>query len=194
MDQTTDGDRATKTMPLRVLVSHGSYRSDREGIRLAQHIRDEFRLRGDVAELIDAKAVGMPIMDRMYKEFPPGEAPAEMEGLAAKIRQADAFVFIVGELNWGVQLGLKNLTDHFLEEWLGRPGAIASYSTGRTAGVRAAPHGGRPFPKWAWLSHRALGRGSVDFTQPRRFIRLTVPSARPSPRQMGRAPSPWTLR
>jgi len=32
---------------------------------------------------------------------------------------------------------LKNLTDHFLEEWFWRPAAIASYSAGRIAGARA---------------------------------------------------------
>jgi NAD(P)H-dependent FMN reductase len=32
---------------------------------------------------------------------------------------------------------LKNLTDHFLEEWFWRPAAIASYSAGRIAGVRS---------------------------------------------------------
>ena len=37
----------------------------------------------------------------------------------------------------GVQPGLKNLTDHFLEEWFWRPAAIASYSAGRFSGVRA---------------------------------------------------------
>jgi NAD(P)H-dependent FMN reductase len=33
---------------------------------------------------------------------------------------------------------LKNLTDHFLEEWFWRPAAIASYSAGRFSGARAA--------------------------------------------------------
>jgi NAD(P)H-dependent FMN reductase len=37
-----------------------------------------------------------------------------------------------------MQPGLKNLTDHFLEEWRWRPAAIASYSAGRFAGARAA--------------------------------------------------------
>jgi NAD(P)H-dependent FMN reductase len=36
-----------------------------------------------------------------------------------------------------VQPGLKNLTDHFLEEWYWRPAAIVSYSAGRFAGARA---------------------------------------------------------
>jgi multimeric flavodoxin WrbA len=97
----TGGDRGVKVVPLRILVLYGSYRSDRKGIRLAQHICEELRSRGDVAELIDAKAVGLPIMDRMYKGYPPGEAPTQMEALAARIRQADAFVFVVGEYNWG---------------------------------------------------------------------------------------------
>ena len=60
-----------------------------------------------------------------------------METLAGKIRAADAFVFVTGEYNWGVQPGLKNLTDHFLEEWFWRPAAIASYSAGRLAGARS---------------------------------------------------------
>lgn len=37
-----------------------------------------------------------------------------------------------------MQPGLKNLTDHFLEEWFWRPAAIASYSAGRLSGARAA--------------------------------------------------------
>jgi NAD(P)H-dependent FMN reductase len=73
----------------------------------------------------------------MYKEYPPGTAPPAMEALAAKIRAADAFVFVTGEYNWGVQPGLKNLTDHFLEEWFWRPAAIVSYSGGRLSGVRS---------------------------------------------------------
>jgi NAD(P)H-dependent FMN reductase len=119
------------------LVLYGSYRADRMGIRLAQFIVDGLTKTGASAELIDAKAIGLPMLDRMYKEHAPGTAPAPMEELAAKIKAADAFVFVTGEYNWGVQPGLKNLTDHFLEEWFWRPAAIASYSAGRLAGVRA---------------------------------------------------------
>ncbi|HWL22126.1 MAG TPA: NADPH-dependent FMN reductase [Bradyrhizobium sp.] len=125
-------------MTNRILVLYGSYRSDRMGIRLAQFVVEGFRARGDDVELIDAKAVGLPMLDRMYKEHRKGEAPEALEKLAGQIREADGFVFITGEYNWGVQPGLKNLTDHFLEEWFWRPAAIASYSAGRFAGARAA--------------------------------------------------------
>ncbi|HEY0568448.1 MAG TPA: NAD(P)H-dependent oxidoreductase, partial [Xanthobacteraceae bacterium] len=124
-------------MAQKILVFYGSYRSDRLGIRLADYLVAQFRARGADAELIDAKAVGLPMLDRMYKEHPKGQAPDEMERLAEKIRQADAFVFVTGEYNWGMQPGLKNLTDHFLEEWFWRPAAIASYSAGRLAGARS---------------------------------------------------------
>jgi NAD(P)H-dependent FMN reductase len=125
-------------MTHRILVFYGSYRSDRMGIRLAQFVVEGFRDRGCDVELIDAKAVGLPMLDRMYKEYPKGEAPPALEKLAGQIRAADGFVFVTGEYNWGVQPGLKNLTDHFLEEWFWRPVAIASYSAGRIAGARAA--------------------------------------------------------
>jgi NAD(P)H-dependent FMN reductase len=120
----------------RILVFYGSYRADRQGIKLADYLVRAFRDRGADAELIDAKAIGLPMLDRMYKEYPAGEAPPAMAALADKIRAADAFVFVAGEYNWSVQPGLKNLTDHFLEEWYWRPAAIASYSAGRFAGAR----------------------------------------------------------
>jgi len=125
-------------MTYRILVFYGSYRSDRMGIRLANYLVEGLRGRGDDVELIDAKAVDLPMLDRMYKEYPKGQAPRALEELANKIRDADGFVFVTGEYNWGVQPGLKNLTDHFLEEWFWRPAAVASYSAGRFAGARAA--------------------------------------------------------
>src|SRR5271165_6665904 len=124
-------------MANRILVFYGSYRSDRMGIRLADYIVAGLGQRGDDVELIDARAIGLPMLDRMYKEYPHGAAPPAMEALAAKIRAADAFVFVAGEYNWGVQPGLKNLTDHYLEEWFWRPAASASYSFGRIAGARS---------------------------------------------------------
>jgi NAD(P)H-dependent FMN reductase len=121
----------------RILVLYGSYRTGRKGIRLADFVVASLRARGESPELLDAKVVGLPMLDRMYKEYAKGEAPAAMEALATKIRTADAFIFVVGEYNWGMQPGLKNLTDHFLEEWFWRPAAIVSYSAGRLSGARS---------------------------------------------------------
>ena len=124
-------------MAHRILVFYGSYRADRMGVRLANYLVSGLRARGADVDFIDAKAIDLPMLDRMYKEYPKGDAPPAMEALAGKIRTADAFVFVVGEYNWGMQPGLKNLTDHFLEEWFWRPAAIASYSAGRLSGARS---------------------------------------------------------
>ena len=124
-------------MSNRILVFYGSYRSDRMGIRLANYAVRYLNLQGASAELIDAKAIGLPMLDRMYKEHEPGSAPEALQSLAQKILGADGFVFVTGEYNWGPQPGLKNLTDHFLEEWFWRPAAIISYSAGKIGGARS---------------------------------------------------------
>src|SRR5262245_2042502 len=90
------------SMTVRVLVFYGSYRSDRMGIRLADYVVAGLMARGGDVELVDARAVRLPMLDRMYKEYPRGEAPEAMERLASKIRAADAFVFVTGEYNWGM--------------------------------------------------------------------------------------------
>ena len=59
-------------MSNRILVLYGSYRSDRMGIRLANFVIDRLRQRGEEVEFIDAKAIGLPMLDRMYKEYPQG--------------------------------------------------------------------------------------------------------------------------
>jgi len=136
------------SMSNRILVFYGSYRSDRMGIRLAQFVVDRLRRRGGDVELIDAKAINLSMLDRMYKEYPNGHAPEVLEQLARKIRHADGFVFVAGEYNWAVQPGLKNLTDHFLEEWFWRSAAIVSYSGGRPVYERQ-PLGTEHSPRWA---------------------------------------------
>jgi NAD(P)H-dependent FMN reductase len=122
----------------RILVFYGSYRANRAGIRLADFTVSQLRALGNDVELIDAKAVGLPMLDRMYKEYPAGSAPTAMEQLAGKLLAADSFVFVAGEYNWGLQPGLKNLTDHYLEHWFWRPAALLSYSAGRVAGARSS--------------------------------------------------------
>jgi NAD(P)H-dependent FMN reductase len=121
----------------RILIFYGSYRRNRVGIRLARWLTARLAERGCDVELIDAKAVDLPMLDLRYGDYPAGEAPAAMTALARKIAAADGFLFVAGEYNWGMQPGLKNLTDHYLAEWARRPAAIVSYSAGRLAGARS---------------------------------------------------------
>ncbi len=125
-------------MPLFVPVLLGSVRSDRQGIRAALFVQGLLRERGHEAVLVDPITLQLPLLDRMYKEHPPGEAPPVLEDLARLYRRADGFMIVTAEYNQSVPPALKNLLDHFLEEYFWRPSAILSYSAGRYGGVRAA--------------------------------------------------------
>jgi NAD(P)H-dependent FMN reductase len=74
----------------------------------------------------------------MYKEFPAGEAPEGLQRMAEALETAHGFVVICGEYNHAPPPGLKNMLDHFLQEWFWRPSAIVSYSAGAFGGVRAS--------------------------------------------------------
>ena len=87
----------------------------RKPIRLALSIFEKFRSRRDATELIDARTVGLPIMDRMYKEYALGEAPAQMEAWPRRsVRRTRSHS--PSAIQLGGQPGVKNFTDGFLEE------------------------------------------------------------------------------
>jgi NAD(P)H-dependent FMN reductase len=126
-------------MSMKIPVIVGSMRSDRMGIRVAHYTIAELKRRGHQPELVDAYALGLPILDRMYKELKKlGDVPEELEMLAETFRSADGFLIVAGEYNHSIQPGLSNVLDHFLEEYFWRPSAIVCYSQGQFGGVRAA--------------------------------------------------------
>jgi len=125
-------------MSLTVPVILGSVRADRAGLRAARFLVAQLEARGHEAPLVDPAELKLPLLDRMYKEYPKGEAPEPMERLAALYRRSDAFVVVSAEYNHSVPPALSNTLDHFLEEYFWRPSAICCYSAGQYGGVRAA--------------------------------------------------------
>jgi NAD(P)H-dependent FMN reductase len=125
-------------MAFKTVVFYGSYRRDRNGIRAARFVLNQLSQREHEAVFADALVYDFGLLDRMYKEYGPDQAPTKMEELAEHIRTADGFVIVAGEYNHSIQPGLSNLMDHFLEEYYFRPAGIVSYSVGGFGGVRAA--------------------------------------------------------
>jgi NAD(P)H-dependent FMN reductase len=125
-------------MTLHFVVLYGSVRSERQGIRYARFLEKQLVERGHDVSLIDPLHYRLPLLDKMFKEYPAGTAPAPLPELTEMIRAADGFLIVTGEYNHGIPPALKNLLDHFLEEWFWRPSAIACYSAGAFGGVRAA--------------------------------------------------------
>ena len=54
------------------------------GIRLAEFLVGRLRRKVEAVELIDAKTVNLPMLDRMYKEYPPGEAQSSFSSWPAR--------------------------------------------------------------------------------------------------------------
>ncbi len=123
-------------MSLTVPVILGSVRRDRIGIRAARFLIAQLEARGHEAPLVDPAELKLPLLDRMYKEYPAGTAPNTLEQLAVLYRRSDAFVMVSAEYNHGVPPALSNTLDHFLEEYYWRPSAICCYSAGQFGGVR----------------------------------------------------------
>ena len=128
--------QSSRTRSIAVLL--GSVRRDRMGSRAAQLVTRALESRGHAVHLVDPLELQLPLLDRMYKEHPTGEAPEPLERLAALYRSVDGFVVVSAEYNHGIPPALKNLLDHFLEEYFWRPSGIVCYSAGSFGGVRAA--------------------------------------------------------
>ena len=125
-------------MSLHYAVLLGSVRRDRMGLRAARMVMAALAARGRAATLVDPLELRLPLLDRMFKEYPAGEAPQALADLARLYRDVDGFLMVSAEYNHGIPPALKNLLDHFLEEYFFRPSGIVCYSAGRYGGVRAA--------------------------------------------------------
>ena len=163
-------------MGLVIPVLLGSVRTERQGIKAARFMMRLLQQRGHEAVLVDPMVKPLPMLDRMFKEFPAGTAPAVMQELATLYRRADGFVIVTAEYNQSVPPALKNLLDHFLEEYFLRPSAIVSYSAGRYGGVRAAVTLRTVLPE--------MGMSSVPSV-------LSIPSIQTSLSEDGHAHEPW---
>lgn len=125
-------------MALNILVFYGSVRSARQGIHAARYITGRCRARGHDARLVDPAESRLPLLDKMFKEFPAGQAPEPLQSIGNLVVAADAYIVVSGEYNHAPPPALTNLLDHFLDEYFWKPSAIVSYSAGGFGGVRAA--------------------------------------------------------
>jgi NAD(P)H-dependent FMN reductase len=127
-----------------VAVLLGSVRSERLGDRAAKWAIAQLEARGHEAVLVDAAALELPMLDKMWKEIrkdPSAKNAAlhkKLAPLAELYARVDGFCIVSAEYNHSVPPGLTNLIDYFLEEYFWRPSAIVCYSAGQFGGVRAA--------------------------------------------------------
>lgn len=123
-------------MQLDTVVLYASARRERAGIRIAKFVENQAKGRGHTVRLIDCANCGLPMLDRMYKEYAPGEAPQAMQEIGEQLAAADGFIVIAAEYNHSIPAALKNLLDHYQSEYHYKPSGIVTYSAGPFGGVR----------------------------------------------------------
>jgi len=124
-------------MGLNTAIIYGSARQARQGIKAARFVARMLERRDHAVTLIDSQQYNLPLLDRMYKEYETGTAPADMTTIGEALDAADGFVVVSAEYNHSIPAALKNLLDHFQGEYLYKPSAIVTYSAGPFGGVRA---------------------------------------------------------
>ena len=73
-------------MSLHIAILYGSVREARAGIRVVRYLTAALRRRGHTTTVVDAAEQRLPLLDRMYKEYERGSAPAVLEKVAALYR------------------------------------------------------------------------------------------------------------
>jgi NAD(P)H-dependent FMN reductase len=123
----------------KVSVIISSTREGRFGDQPANWFHSRLAKRPNVtAKLLDLRDFPMPFFDQMMPPAAPGRPAYSNEVVqrwTAEIAEADAFVIITAEYNFGPPAVLKNAIDWVSAEWNRKPVGFVSY--GSSAGVRS---------------------------------------------------------
>nr|WP_231707792.1 NAD(P)H-dependent oxidoreductase [Arthrobacter caoxuetaonis] len=87
-------------------------------------------------ELVDIAEYGLPVLDERHHPVLGRYENEHTQRWAAKIQEADAFIFVSPEYNYGPSAALLNAFDYLGREWMYAPVAFVSYG-GIAGGLRA---------------------------------------------------------
>jgi NAD(P)H-dependent FMN reductase len=121
---------------MKVAILTGSVRSGRQSHKIAHHLERKLRERGAEADRIDLAETPLPILeDRSGR---PPQLQATVQGLSARLRGADALVFVTPEYHGSFSGVLKNALDYFWEEFNKKPIGVVAVSAGKLGGINAS--------------------------------------------------------
>jgi NAD(P)H-dependent FMN reductase len=111
-----------------VQVILGSVRAERLCPRIASWVADIGRAHTALQlELVDLADWRLPMDDEPGIPALGHYANQHTMAWSSKVAEADGYVFVTPQYNWGYPAGLKNALDHVYREWHGKPAAIVSY-------------------------------------------------------------------
>jgi NAD(P)H-dependent FMN reductase len=120
-----------------LMIVIASTRPGRVGLPVAEWFRERAEEHGGFAVgLVDLAELQLPLLDeashprlRLYTQ-------QHTHDWSAMVDDADAFVFVTSEYNYGYPAALKNAIDYLHQEWQYKPVGFVSYG-GVAAGTRA---------------------------------------------------------
>ena len=120
---------------VKIIVS--STRPGRKGPAVASWINQLCTQRGDMnIEVLDLAVINLPFMDEAEHPRFRKYAHEHTKKWSRAIDEADAFIFVTAEYNYGYPAPLKNALDFLYQEWTYKAAAFVSYG-GIAGGTRA---------------------------------------------------------
>lgn len=130
---------AGHNIPLDLLVFLGSTRPNRMCTRVSKFFVRCLEERGHRCEVIDPIELALPLLEQPVFVYPPGKAPAKLQELEKKIKEADGYVIVSPEYNHTFGPAIGNTMGYFGGSCFAfKPSVIVTYSIGQFAGMRAA--------------------------------------------------------
>ena len=115
-----------------IAIIYGSVRTERQGIKAAKWLKKKI----PDSILIDPMEYKLPLLDKRHFEQPT-ETTTKISNILTK---AKGYIIVSAEYNHSLPPALKNLLDHFKDEYRNKPAGIVTYSSGSFGGIRAAAH------------------------------------------------------
>ncbi|MBX2887887.1 MAG: NAD(P)H-dependent oxidoreductase [Ferruginibacter sp.] len=121
---------------LKVIVT--STRNGRQGIAVANWFAEKVKEHNAFnTEILDLKEIALPMLDEPHHPRLKNYQYEHTKAWSKKIEEADAFVFVIPEYNYGLPPSLVNAIDYLFSEWNYKPAALVSYG-GISGGLRSA--------------------------------------------------------
>lgn len=118
-------------------IISSSVRPGRKGPIVGKWVESSMQqLAGFEVEFIDLGELNLPMMDEPYHPRMQQYQHEHTKAWAAKIDEADAFVFVTAEYDYNYPAPLRNALEYLSKEWAYKPAGIVSYG-GISAGTRA---------------------------------------------------------
>lgn len=121
---------------LKIIIT--STRPGRRGIAVANWFSEKAKtLRDFNSEVLDLKEIDLPLLDEPFHPKLQKYQQEHTKEWSKKINEADAFVFVIPEYNYGMPPAMLNAIDFVFKEWNYKPAALVSYG-GISGGLRSA--------------------------------------------------------